>query len=70
MQSGIGNLLLGALGMLLIGAFLVGLAVSIGSIPFAIIVAGVLILAVCEYYEDAVQPLFKRSGGAGSRDAG
>jgi hypothetical protein len=61
---------MGAIGMALVGAFLIGLVVSIGSIPFGVIVAGVLMLAVCEYYEDAIQPVIRSSGGDRSGPAG
>jgi len=63
MNSGLGNMILGAVGMLLIGAFLVGLAISIGSVPFGIIVAAVLIMALFEYYQDGVQPFLRSRGG-------
>ena len=62
MKAGWDNLITGVIGMALICAFLIGLAISIGSIPFGIIVAGVLALALYEFYESAVLP-FK-----GSRD--
>ncbi|MEM7121564.1 MAG: hypothetical protein AAF563_09835 [Pseudomonadota bacterium] len=62
MKSGWDNLITGIIGMALIGAFLIGLAISIGSIPFGVIVVGVLALALYEFYESAVLPL------KGSRD--
>jgi hypothetical protein len=63
MNAGVGNIIIGAIGMLLVGAFLIGLAISIESLPFAVIVAGVLCLAVAEYYEDGVRPFLRSLGG-------
>ena len=70
MRSGWGNLIMGAIGMILVGAFLIGLAVSIGSVPFAVIVAGVLMLAIREYYENGIQPFMRSSGRDRSETGG
>jgi hypothetical protein len=43
MKLGIVNLVCGLIGISLVCAFLIGLAISIGSIPFAIVVAVVLL---------------------------
>jgi hypothetical protein len=61
MRSGLGNLVMGAVGMILVGAFLIGLAVSIGSIPFGVIVGGVLVLAAYVYFEEGIQPILRSS---------
>lgn len=62
MKTGWANLITGIVGIALVGSFLIGLAISIGSIPFGVIVVGVLALAAYEFYESAVLPL------KGSRD--
>ncbi|MBT7615301.1 MAG: hypothetical protein HN577_19090, partial [Rhodospirillaceae bacterium] len=48
------NLVAGCIGIGILGAFLIGLAVSIGSIPFALIVALVLSLAATECYQSTM----------------
>jgi hypothetical protein len=48
------NLIAGAIGMLLICSFLIGLALSIGSIPFGIIVAAVLAMALVDFFQSVV----------------
>lgn len=63
MKSGIDNLIMGVIGIGLLIAFVVGLAISIGSIPFGVIVAGVLVLALVEFYESAVRPYLRSRGG-------
>ena len=57
MKLGIVNLVCGLIGVGLFGAFLIGLAVSIGSIAFGIVVANVLLLAVIEMVESAREGL-------------
>ena len=61
MKTGLDNLITGIIGMALVGAFLVGLAISIGSIPFGVIVLVILVLALYEFYEGAIQPLRRSS---------
>ncbi len=53
MKRGIVNLVCGVIGIGLLGAFLIGLAVSIGDIAFGIVVAVVLLLAIIEFLESA-----------------
>lgn len=53
MKLGIVNLVCGLIGIGLVSAFLIGLAVSIGAVPFAIVVAVVLLLAFIEFVESA-----------------
>lgn len=65
MKLGIVNLVCGLIGISLVCAFLIGLAISIGSIPFAIVVAVVLLLAIIEYLESARDGL-RRDRGLGS----
>jgi hypothetical protein len=48
------NFIAGAIGMLLICSFLIGLAVSIGSVPFGIIVAVVLTMALVDFFQSVV----------------
>lgn len=69
MRSGLDNLIMGAVGMTLMGAFLIGLVVSIGSIPFGIIVAGVLVLAVRAYYQEGIQPYLRSAARERSETA-
>ncbi len=49
------NVIAGFLGMLLVSAFLLGLANSIGKTPFWFIVVLVLIGAWIAWYQDAIQ---------------
>ena len=53
MKLGIVNLVCGLIGISLVCAFLIGLAISIGSVAFAIVVGVVLLLAVVEFLESA-----------------
>lgn len=53
MKQGAVNLVCGVIGIGLLSAFLIGLAVSIGSVAFGIVVAVVLLLAVIEFVESA-----------------
>jgi len=55
MRSGLDNLIMGA--------------VSIGSIPFGIIVAGVLVLAVRAYYQEGIQPYLRSAARERSETA-
>ena len=49
------NIIAGAIGVTLVGAFLLGLAESIGAIPFWFITVGVLCLCLVDYYEDGLK---------------
>lgn len=62
MKLGMTTVICGAIGIGLFGCFLIGLAVSIGSIAFAIVVAIVLLLAVAEYVESAREGLRRNRG--------
>ena len=53
MKQGVVNLVCGLIGISLVSAFLIGLAVSIGSVAFGIVVAVVLLLAAIEFFESA-----------------
>lgn len=53
MKLGLTNVICGAIGVGLLGCFLIGLAISIGSVAFAIVVAVILLLALIEYLESA-----------------
>ena len=59
------NMVAGLIGVGLLCALLIGLAISIGSIPFAIIVAIVLILAITEFWQSATRDLHaERNAGS------
>lgn len=45
----------GVIGMVIIAAFLMGLAESINAVPFWIITLGVLILAFIDFYEECIR---------------
>lgn len=47
-----GNIIAGIIGMATVCWFLIGLAISIGSIPFGIIVAFVLALALVDFFQN------------------
>ena len=49
------NLVAGTIGMALIIAFLIGLAESIGAVPFWAITIGVLALCLFDYYESCIK---------------
>ncbi len=51
------NLVAGIVGVGLLGALLIGLAISIGSISFAVIVAIVLAMAMTEFWQSASNAL-------------
>mgnify|MGYP000956821812 CR=1 FL=1 len=51
------NLITGLIAVAIFLAFVIGLAVSIGSIPFAVIVAGVTIMILIEFFHSAKQGL-------------
>ena len=53
MKLGLTNVICGAIGIGLLACFLIGLAISIGSVAFAIVVAVILLLATIEYLESA-----------------
>ena len=57
------TIIAGTIGMAIIIAFLVGLAESIGAIPFWVIVLFVLALALIDYYEECIKKK-NNSGGA------
>lgn len=69
MRLGKINIVCGVIGIAILGAFLIGLAISIGSIPFGIIAAGVLLLALIEFYESARDGLRKDRGETPGRQA-
>lgn len=58
------TLVAGTVGMLLITAFLIGLANSIHAVPFWIITLGVLVLALADYYEGCIRSKRNNKGGA------
>jgi hypothetical protein len=49
------NLIAGTVGVALIIAFLIGLAESIGAIPFWVITIGVLAFCLFDYYESCIK---------------
>lgn len=49
------NLVAGSVGMSIISAFLIGLAESIGAVPFWIITVGVLALCLFDYYQSCIK---------------
>jgi hypothetical protein len=51
------NLIAGLVGVGLLCALLIGLAISIGSIPFGIIVIIVLTMAITEFWQSAMRDL-------------
>ena len=51
------NLITGLIGVGLLCALLIGLAISIGSIPFGIIVLIVLTMAITEFWQSAMRDL-------------
>lgn len=51
------NLITGFIGVGLLCALLIGLAISIGSIPFGIIVIIVLTMAITEFWQSAMRDL-------------
>ena len=55
------SIIMGVIGMGLLCAFLIGLAISIGSVPFGVIVVFVLALALYEFYESGLRPLRRSS---------
>jgi hypothetical protein len=65
MKRGIVNLVCGVIGIGLLSAFLIGLAISIGDIAFGIVVAVVLLLAIIEFLESARDGL-RRDSNLGS----
>ena len=62
MKLGMTTVICGAIGIGLLGCFLIGLAISIGSVAFAIVVAIVLLLAAAEYVESAREGLRRDRG--------
>ena len=62
------NLITGAIGVIIFLAFVLGLAESIGALPFVVIVVSVGILLCIDYYQSARDGLREekksRSGGA------
>jgi hypothetical protein len=57
MSEGKINLIAGIIGVGLLGALLIGLVISIGSITFGIIVVIVLTMAITEFWQSAMRDL-------------
>ncbi|MEM8915942.1 MAG: hypothetical protein AAGC83_08895 [Pseudomonadota bacterium] len=53
------QLITGAVGIFIIGAFLIGLANSIKAAPFWVITLSVLLLAVIDFYESCIKTMRK-----------
>jgi hypothetical protein len=58
-------LIAGTIGMAIVGAFLIGLANSIGALPFWVITLGVLTLAFIDYYEGCIKKRKNNNKGRG-----
>ena len=61
----IDNLIAGLVGLVIVGAFTLGLAESIGTAPFWIIVALVLAFASYDFYESCIKN-GRKNGGNGN----